>query len=82
MCKDDVVDKIVDYLKEENPDFSGVANRDEDLLDSWFVDSLSVLNMVFFLEEEFSVAVERADINADTFANLNTISDYVLKQVD
>ena len=80
MNKEEIITSIVNYLMSENPSYQGKIDIEDDLLDTWFIDSLSVLNIVFFLEDEFSVTIDRADINADTFATLNTISHYVIKQ--
>jgi acyl carrier protein len=45
------------------------------------VDSVSRLEFLVALEEEFGVRLDEADITPDFFETLNSISDYIAKRM-
>ena len=47
------------------------------LLDSGILDSLSLLQLVVFLEERFGIIVGDADLLPENFASVNTICAYL-----
>ena len=54
---------------------------DTHLLDDWFVDSFGIVNTTLFLEEKFGIEISRADINAENFRSIETLSRYVANQL-
>jgi acyl carrier protein len=50
---------------------------DTSLLDSGILDSLSLLQLVVFLEERFGITVGDADLLPENFASVNTIWAYL-----
>src|SRR5262249_16375962 len=44
------------------------------LLEEWFVDSLGILDLVLFLEQQFGLEVQRADVNGDNFSNVEALT--------
>jgi len=48
-----------------------------DLFESQMLDSLSLIELVTFLEEKFAIEVFIEDITKENFRSLNTIADYV-----
>ena len=50
---------------------------DEDIFSIGFVNSLFALQLVMFVEKEFSVVVEDDDLNIDNFRTLNAIAALV-----
>ena len=50
---------------------------DTPLLESGILDSLSLLQLVVFLEERFSITVGDADLLPQNFENVNTICAYL-----
>jgi acyl carrier protein len=47
------------------------------LIESGILDSLSLLQLVVFLEERFGISVGDADLLPENFANLNAICAYL-----
>ena len=51
---------------------------DTDMQQSGILDSFSTLSLIGFLESTFKVQLEPADINAETFKSVNSVSKLVL----
>ncbi|NAS13237.1 acyl carrier protein [Poritiphilus flavus] len=76
-----MTDKIAKYIKEE------VANEplteldmQEDLLGSGIIDSVGMMKLVLFLENEFDVKIGPSDMTVENFLNLNSIESFLLKR--
>lgn len=54
---------------------------DTDLQQSGILDSFSTLSTIGFLESTFKVQLEPAEINAETFKTVNTLSKLVLEKL-
>jgi acyl carrier protein len=50
---------------------------DTDLQESGILDSFSTLALVAFIDEAFGVALDPAEINAETFKSVHTIAELV-----
>ena len=50
------------------------------LIESGVIDSLGVLDVVAFIEEEFQIKVEDEDLTADNFQNISKIASFVSKK--
>ena len=55
---------------------------DTDLLNDWFIDSFAIVQTVMFIEERFSIAVRPDDVNEDNFFSINTLADFIKKQLN
>lgn len=53
---------------------------DEDLLGSGLLDSLSVMSLVLFIEQETHVAVPAEDVTIDNFVSLAAIETYLARR--
>lgn len=51
--------------------------NDEDIFASGFVDSLFAMQLVLFVESEFSIKVEREDLKLDNFRSVNALAQLV-----
>jgi acyl carrier protein len=74
---------IKDYISRELvPDAAllPLAN-DTSLLDSGILDSLSLLRLVVFLEEQFGITMGDADLLPENFASVNAICAYLRDRV-
>jgi acyl carrier protein len=70
---------IKDYISSElvrDPALLPVAD-DTSLLESGILDSLSLLQLVVFLEGRFGITVGDADLLPEHFASVNTICAYL-----
>lgn len=50
---------------------------DDDLFGSGFVNSLFALELVLFIENEFSISIENTDLDLDNFRSVNAIASLV-----
>ena len=70
---------INDYISREfvrDPALLPLAD-DANLLDSGILDSLSLLRLVVFLEEQFGITMGDADLLPENFASVNAICVYL-----
>ena len=58
-----------------------VANHDN-LLESGIIDSLGVLDLVAFLQQEFAVAVADEDLTPENFQNIECMARFVERSVE
>lgn len=62
-----------DLLMGQGAEFNG----DDALLEDGIIDSLGLLDVVTFIETEFGITVEDADVTLDNFGSVNAIASYV-----
>lgn len=70
---------VNDYISREivqNPALLPISNNTS-LLDGGILDSLSLLRLVVFLEEQFKITIGEADLLPENFGNVNTICAYL-----
>ena len=53
---------------------------DEDIFSLGFVSSLLAMQLVAFVEKEFDIQVEDADLDLDNFRSIRAISDLVARK--
>ena len=53
-----------------------------DLLEEWFVDSISVINTVLFMETEFGININPSHVNRTNFKSIATLCDFVQERLD
>lgn len=79
MNKDQIVTRIRAFVEENflymRPDME-LAN-DESLMGKGVVDSMGVMEMIEFLEEEFGVVVDDDDITEENLGTIDRIAEYV-----
>lgn len=68
-------------MSEVNPDLNLASlDDDEPLVESGIVDSLGVLKIMSFLDEEFGIDLSSAEINLENFKDVRTICGLVQAQ--
>ncbi|MEO1201572.1 MAG: acyl carrier protein [Pseudomonadota bacterium] len=73
---------IHDFVKERFPLAGNVElDNDTSLLESGIVDSLGVLNLVEFVEEQFSIVAEDDDLVPENFDTIDALTRFVLDRV-
>ena len=72
-------------LLETDPTYSSLLPKefsdDFDLIQGGVLDSIGLMNFVFFLEEQFSITVDMEDLQSSNFQNLNAISSWVAQKL-
>ena len=77
----EISEQIKSFIIEENPANDFELTEDSYLLEDWFIDSLSILNLVMFLEDTFKVEFDRKDIKADNFETIRILSSYIYNKI-
>ena len=78
----DICTTLIGYITEELLDNRpGLAiGAGDDLLGSELVDSLGVMRLIQFMEQEYAVKVPPADVTIENFMTVQTISSYLEKR--
>ena len=73
------MDMLRQFIQDElfNGQNSGGLEPDEDLLLSGRVDSLGVVRLIAFIEEELKIHVPAEDVTIDHFLTLQAMVDYL-----
>jgi methoxymalonate biosynthesis acyl carrier protein len=78
MTTDEILEKTKSFLAQ----FINVnVADDEDLFASGLVNSLFAMQLVLFIEKEFSIKVENEDLDYDNFRTLNAIVGFIERKI-
>jgi acyl carrier protein len=74
----DIEDRIMAFIQREllTPDVS--VGRDEDLLSGELLDSIAVLRLATFVEQEFTVSMQASDFVVENFETVAVLARYVM----
>ena len=53
--------------------------EDDNLLLGGLIDSLGIMRLITFIEEEFQVEVQPEDVTIENFSTINIIADYLAR---
>lgn len=72
-------DVIIKYVKDELLEgFEGMElEADQDLLGSGLIDSIGMMTLVAFVEEQFDVSIPPGDLTIENFMTIDAISTYL-----
>ena len=75
-------DTIRDFITHEilHETLANPLGNDDQLVDSGVIDSLGVMTLLSFLEENFSIKIPDSELTPDNFASLSTITALVESQ--
>jgi acyl carrier protein len=57
-----------------------VIGEDEDLLVSGLLDSLSVMSLIHYIEQDLSIDVPAEDVTIENFASLRAMDAYLVRR--
>lgn len=74
--------KIINYIEQElaSEELDGGLEATEDLLGTGILDSLGMMRLIAFLEEEFKIKIEPEDMLIENFMTVSHINDYLLNK--
>ena len=58
-----------------------VPSDDEDIFKSGILDSLNILNIIVFIENEFDIKINPFEVNLETLGSINNICEFVNAKV-
>lgn len=73
------IDDIKARVKNEIEVLAGseINDPDQEIFTSGLLDSLNILNIIVFIENEFKIKINPFDINLDTLGSINRICEYI-----
>ncbi|MFN2113879.1 MAG: acyl carrier protein [Anaerolineales bacterium] len=74
----EIADLLAAFIAEEilnQPDRK--LNPDDKLISSGLIDSLSLVDIALYVEEEFQVIIDDTELNSDTFDTLAELVDLI-----
>jgi acyl carrier protein len=78
MEKTEIRDKVAQFITEQFVfDEELKISDDDSLLESGTIDSTGILELVLFLEENFSISIADEDLVPDNLDSINRISNFV-----
>ena len=79
-----MVKSIINYITEElvNEDLEEGLDKHDDLLGSGMIDSLGMMKLVVFIENEFKVSVPPEDMTIENFMTVDCIDQYLQSKID
>ena len=73
--QDDILKRVLRFLSGKFPDLAAELDAEIDLRKTALLDSLAIMEIVVFLEQDFGLNVERSDL--DHFETPRTIADLI-----
>ncbi len=72
-------DVIIKYVKDELLEgYEGMElEADQDLLGSGLIDSIGMMTLVAFVEEQFDLSIPPGDLTIENFMTIDAISTYL-----
>ncbi len=77
MKRQEITDRIRAYVASSYSIEEATLSVEGPLDDEIPVDSLAIVSFAVFLEEEFEIRLQRADLNRQTFHSISTVAEYV-----
>lgn len=75
-------EKIIKYIEELSSEaIEGELESSEDLLGSGILDSLGMMKLIGFIEEEFEFKVLSEDMVIENFMTVDHITEYLQKNI-
>lgn len=76
----DIIEKIINFLiteKKLTQEEALSINLDTDLIETGVIDSMGILELLVFMEREFSIDLEDAIITAENMRSLSNMVDFL-----
>lgn len=75
----DIQAKLKDYLLMELAADLGIEtlSEEDDLLEQGIIDSMGIMNVIAFMEENFEIAVEDQEIVPDNFQTIKNMEQFI-----
>ena len=79
----EIVDTIIDYLKKGNPMYNDLQEipLDQSLVELGYMDSFGVIDIVIFLEGNYSISIKDDEITKEKFGSINKMAKLVEEKI-
>lgn len=75
-----IADTIETFLRDELLDDDGPVAHDKSLFESMLLDSMSLTDLIGFLEETYSIKIDPLDVVLENFDSISKCSQFVAKK--
>lgn len=76
-------EKIISYIKDEvTNEAIDHIDANEDLLGNGIIDSIGLIKLISFLEQEYRISIPPEDMTVENFMTPQSITEYILKLKD
>ncbi|MFZ0544606.1 MAG: acyl carrier protein [Candidatus Promineifilaceae bacterium] len=78
---DNIEQQLKDFISQEFlGDKPGTVSASDNLIEDGIIDSLAILMLIKYIEDQFSVTIEPEDVTLDNFESVGTISRLIEKR--
>ncbi|MEE4256687.1 MAG: acyl carrier protein [Bacteroidales bacterium] len=78
----EIKERVRSYIHEKVHAEKDKVKDDSMIFTEGFIDSMGFMDLVVFLEQEFSMRTVDADLLEENFESINAISDFVLRKLE
>ena len=76
-----IKEKIKLYILQSSNAEENIINNDTPIFKEGYFDSMGIILLIDFIEEEFCIKTNEKDLKEDNFKSINSISDYVYQKM-
>ncbi|MDX2437619.1 MAG: acyl carrier protein [Acidobacteriota bacterium] len=73
----EIESRIIAFIQRELLSLDATVDREDDLLSGEILDSIAILRLSVFVEEEFQLNIQPADYVIENFQNVAVIAEFV-----
>jgi acyl carrier protein len=77
----EIESRIIGFIERELMDPGETINRNDDLLSGEFFDSIGVLRLATFVEEDFRIDMQPSDFVIENFQTVDALAKFILRTV-
>jgi len=78
----EIKERVRSYIFEKVHAEKDKVKDDSMIFTEGFIDSMGFMDLVVFLEQEFSIRTGDADLLEENFESINAISDFVIRKLE
>jgi len=78
--REEVISKVQGFLAQERPDGIGAAQENTNLFELGILDSLLIVSLVVFVEDEFACSLDYDELTEENLCCLSAIADLVVRK--
>lgn len=81
MNRQEIEERLTRYIQDELLVGNITIEPDEDLLESALLDSISIIQLVHFCEQELKVKIPHEDVTIENFASVELMGSYLTSRI-
>ncbi len=77
MTEQEIARQTLDYISELHGGGAGQFSLEAPLLEDGIIDSQGLVDLITFLEKQFSIHIQDDDVNLENFTSVSSIASFV-----